>query len=75
MGTERVKRSWLWRSLATILGGMVGFTYYYYIGCATGSCPITGNPWISTMYGAAIGWLMVLQRHREVTTEQNRKGH
>jgi hypothetical protein len=39
----------------TIAGGVVGFAYYYFIGCVSGSCPITSDPYISTMYGALLG--------------------
>jgi hypothetical protein len=48
-----------WKLLATIGGGAAGYAYYYYIGCRTGACPISGNPWISSAYGALIGWLAV----------------
>ena len=41
------------------LGALAGFAYYYFIGCTSGSCPITSNPWISTAYGAAMGGLLV----------------
>lgn len=40
-----------------ILGAIVGYGYYYYIGCRSGVCPITSNPWISTGYGALIGFV------------------
>jgi hypothetical protein len=42
-----------------ILGAIGGYAYYYFIGCTSGGCPITSNPWISTTYGALIGalWL------------------
>jgi len=36
-------------------GAALGFAYYYFIGCTSGSCPITSNPFISTAYGALIG--------------------
>ncbi|MBI5624150.1 MAG: YtxH domain-containing protein [Elusimicrobia bacterium] len=42
------------------LGGIAGFGYYKLIGCATGACPITSNPVISTLYGAALGLLIAL---------------
>ena len=38
-----------------LIGAMLGFLYYYYIGCASGTCAITSNPFISTGYGAMIG--------------------
>ena len=36
-------------------GASLGYLYYYYIGCASGSCAITSNPYISTAYGAMMG--------------------
>ncbi len=44
--------------LPIALGATGGYAYYYFIGCAAGSCPITSNPWISTTYGALIGFFM-----------------
>ena len=37
------------------IGAIFGFLYYYYIGCASGTCAITSNPYISTAYGAMMG--------------------
>jgi hypothetical protein len=44
--------------LITIAGAMAGYSYYHFIGCASGTCPITGNPWISSAYGGLIGWVL-----------------
>lgn len=44
--------------LGLILGGAAGFAYYKLVGCSTGSCPLTSNPWITTLYGAAMGLLV-----------------
>ncbi len=41
--------------LPVLAGAVLGYAYYYFIGCRTGSCPITGSPYISTLYGAIIG--------------------
>ena len=41
--------------IGVVLGALGGFAYYRFIGCAGGTCPITGNPVISTLYGALIG--------------------
>ena len=41
-----------------LLGGAGGFAYYYFIGCQSGTCPITSNPYISTSYGMMAGLLM-----------------
>jgi hypothetical protein len=45
-------------ALFVIIGGLGGFAYYYFIGCQTGACPITANPYISTSYGMLIGLLI-----------------
>lgn len=57
----------LWKLLGVLAGGTAGYAYYHYIGCATDSCPITGNPWISSAYGALIGWLAVPAARRKDT--------
>lgn len=36
-------------------GGLLGFAYYYFIGCTTGTCPIQSNPVGSTLYGSLVG--------------------
>jgi len=40
-----------------IIGAAAGFTWHRLIGCSGGTCPITGNPYISTLYGAVLGAL------------------
>jgi len=44
-------------SIGILVGGGLGFAYYRFIGCATGTCPLTSNPWISSSYGAIVGVL------------------
>jgi len=41
-----------------VLGGGLGFGFYKLIGCASGACPLTSNPWISTIYGGVIGAIL-----------------
>jgi hypothetical protein len=44
--------------LGAYVGGLVGyFILYKLIGCSTGTCPITANPYMSTLYGVIIGLL------------------
>lgn len=39
------------------IGAVLGYLYFYYIGCSSGSCPITSKPLNSTLYGALMGTL------------------
>ena len=41
-----------------IVGAVVGYLYYRFIGCRSGACIITSNPYISTAYGALLGGLV-----------------
>jgi hypothetical protein len=51
---------WLKRIIPMVAGGVIGFSYYYFIGCTTGSCPIQSNPYISTLYGALVGLVLAV---------------
>lgn len=44
--------------IGAIVGGMLGYGVYHFIGCSSGACPITSNPWISTIFGVIIGALL-----------------
>ena len=48
---------WKWskRILPVIIGAAGGYLYYSFVGCVSGTCPITSNPWLSTGYGALVG--------------------
>jgi len=52
--------------LKTVIGGVVGaglgFLVYRFIGCKTGTCPITSSPWMSMIYGAVMGLLFASGR-------------
>lgn len=41
------------------VGALAGYLYYQFIGCSSGSCPITSNPVNSTLYGLIMGGLLV----------------
>ncbi len=44
--------------LGAVAGGVLGFGWYKLVGCPTGGCPLTSNPWLSTLYGMAVGALI-----------------
>ena len=44
--------------IGILVGGILGFGYYYFIGCNSGSCAITSKPFNSSAYGMVMGYLM-----------------
>jgi uncharacterized protein YacL len=53
-----LKHIWLRRMLFGVIGAVLGFSYYLFIGCYNGTCLISSNPYISTLYGAGIGLII-----------------
>ncbi|MBP9085768.1 MAG: hypothetical protein KBG15_06600 [Kofleriaceae bacterium] len=45
-------------ALFVIGGAVLGFVYYRFVGCRSGTCAITSSPYISTIYGAVLGFLV-----------------
>ncbi len=45
-------------ALFALGGGLVGLGSYFWIGCASGVCPITSNPVSAALYFALVGWLL-----------------
>jgi hypothetical protein len=57
---ELIHSAYFWKPVAgIIIGGIGGFLYYHFVGCASGSCGITSNPFSSTLFGAAMGFFVV----------------
>jgi hypothetical protein len=50
-------KSWdFWKPfIAVIIGGIAGFLYYRFVGCASGTCAITSNPYMSIIFGGLFG--------------------
>ena len=44
--------------IGLLIGGCIGFGVGYIGKCASGTCPLTSNPILSTVIGALIGALM-----------------
>lgn len=54
---ERVKKNRITIAFA-ILGLIGGYMYWYFVGCADGTCAIQSNPWRMTPYGGVLGGLI-----------------
>jgi hypothetical protein len=44
----------VYRIIGAVVGGAIGFAAYKFIGCSTGACPITSNPYVSVIIGALL---------------------
>ena len=44
--------------IGLVLGAIGGFVYYAQVGCSSGSCAISSNPYASVAWGAAVGYLI-----------------
>ncbi len=42
-----------------VVGGLLGFLMYRFVGCRTGACPLTGNPYIAIILWAFMGALIM----------------
>jgi hypothetical protein len=51
--------------IAIMLGAIAGFTYWYYVGCNSGTCAITSSPINSSIYGAVMGGLVLNMFRKE----------
>ncbi|HTQ52631.1 MAG TPA: DUF6132 family protein [Candidatus Acidoferrales bacterium] len=49
--------------IGTVVGAVLGFGWYELVGCRTGACPLTSNPFISTLYGMVVGALVATSIH------------
>jgi hypothetical protein len=48
-----------WLKFAGVATGLLGgWLYYFYVGCVSGTCPITSNPYKMMLYGAVMGYLL-----------------
>ena len=52
-------RRYGWTLLGIVAGMVGGYLYWRYVGCSTGTCPITSSPVNSSIWGAAMGGLLL----------------
>ncbi len=43
--------------IGAVIGSILGYTYYHFVGCSSGTCAITSKPLNSSLYGAMMGGL------------------
>ena len=52
------KKAIIITGIGIAIGALAGYGYYFYVGCASGTCAITSKPLNSTLYGALMGGLV-----------------
>jgi len=69
-------KKWLLNNKLTVIGAILGaiggFLYYYFVGCASGTCGITSSPVNSTLYFAVLGGL-IMNMIKPETKKSNEK--
>ncbi|MEC5157325.1 DUF6132 family protein [Chryseobacterium sp. MP_3.2] len=64
-------KSHQFKIVGILVGGILGFAYYHFIGCNTGSCAITSKPMNSSVYGMLMGYLMFSVFEKSNTKKEN----
>lgn len=45
-------------AIGGVIGGGIGFLMYRFVGCRTGACPLTANPYVAIVIWGLMGVLM-----------------
>ena len=65
-----INRYWK-TALFAVVGAGVGFAYWNFIGCSTGTCPLTANWTSSTLMGGLVG-LIAAPAWKQNNTNQDK---
>jgi len=55
--------------IGMLIGVVAGYIYYIKVGCNSGSCPITSNPWLTMLWGLMMGYLLGDMFNKEAKKE------
>ena len=69
---QQVINQWWKPALGVFVGGLAGFGYYYFIGCAAGTCPLQSNPYIMTGYGILLGLVLGIPGKKKNNSEKTK---
>lgn len=47
-------------AVGAIVGGVAGYLYYRFVGCSSGACPITSNPYMTIIYGILLSLVITV---------------
>ena len=51
--------------IGAVIGAIGGYAYYYFVGCASGTCAISSKPLNSSLYGSFMGGLLFSNFQKE----------
>lgn len=59
-------------AISTVIGALVGYLYYKFVGCYSGACPITSSPYSTSAYFAFMGFLvgMLFKKDNQATEKE-----
>ena len=58
--------------IGVVLGSIAGWCYWYFVGCASGTCAITSSPVNSSLYGAMMGGVLASMLKKEKKEEKSK---
>jgi hypothetical protein len=57
--SERIKNSFQTKHIiGLVFGGIAGFSYYFFLGCQSGTCALKSNPFYNILMGLLLGYLI-----------------
>ena len=59
--------------IGVALGTIAGWCYWYFVGCASGTCAITSSPVNSSLYGAMMGGILGSTFKKEKKAEKSKQ--
>jgi hypothetical protein len=46
--------------IGAVVGALVSLAYYKFVGCRSGTCPITSDPVASALFGIVVGGILAV---------------
>ncbi len=59
--------------IGLMLGSIAGWCYWYFVGCASGTCAITSSSVNSSLYGAMMGGILTSMLKKEKKEEKSKQ--
>ena len=59
--------------IGVVLGSITGWCYWYFVGCASGTCTITSSPLNSSLYGAMMGGILASMLRKDKKEEKSKQ--